>query len=197
MRRHFRKVGLLARMGALSLGLLLNLGALGCQVAAPPDDARNAQVVNIDPEIASILRTVNDAELELAQLARLRATDDNVKELANTLVDRHGAAIERQETLFRDSGITPLDNTTSQQLRTETDKLFASLETLRGNAFDKAYLEAQIQTQTRVYSILDRQLIPRAQNEQLRGDLFRMSEEVGAQLRRAQELQAWSPPNSD
>lgn len=192
MRIQSRNVGMFARVVAVT-GLLLSLGIGGCQVAAPPNDTSSAQTVNIDPEITSMLRTANQAELELAQLGRDRATDDNVRELANALEDKHKAMLERQSAL----GIDPLDNTSSQQLRVENEKRLAALELLRGNAFDKAYLELQTQTQSRLFSMIDQQLIPRVQNDELRADLLRTREEVGAQLRRAQELQAWSPPSSD
>lgn len=193
MPRQNRKVGLFARAAVLAMGLLFNLGAVGCQVAARPDDTRDAESMNIDPEIASLLRAANEAELELAQLGRARATDTNVRELASALEDKHQALLQRQSNL----GIAPVDNTSSQQLRSESDKRLAALETLRGNAFDNAYLEAQAQTQSRLYTMLDQQLIPKAQSDQLRADLLQMREEVGAQLRRAQELQAFSPPSSD
>lgn len=158
------------------------------------------QSATLDAEIAALLTTANEAELRIAELAEAQVQNDNVKELATDLVQRHRETLTRQSTLFRRIGVDAnvnAESSTGQALRKGTEQTLAWLQAQRGETFDRAYLEAQTQSQGRLFSLIDLQLLPKVQNEELRAELFRMREDTGALLRRGQELQAWNPPDED
>ena len=56
--------------------------------------------------------------------------------------------------------VTPQDNATSQSLKSDGDKNLAHLKTLKGAAFDKAYVDHEVAYHQQVIDALDKTLIP-------------------------------------
>jgi putative membrane protein len=88
--------------------------------------------------------------------------------------------------------VTPQDNPTSQSLKAGGDKNLAHLKTLKGAAFDKAYVDHEVAYHQQVIHALDKTLIPGATNDELKALLIKVRPAFVAHLEHAKHLQSFT-----
>lgn len=153
--------------------------------AAPPPPPPLA-----DGESAAVAKAANDGEIETSKLAKTMAKHKQVKEFAAMMVKDHTAANKRQAALIKKAKIEAKDNDVS--IRVSTDAK-ARVETLKGTekgaAFDKAYIDAQVEMHIAVLSAIDTQMMPGVQNPELKAELTTTRAAVESHLNQAKEIQ--------
>ena len=154
-----------------------------------PVASTSAQGVN-DAQIASIVVTANQVDIDAGKLAASRATSDEVKSFAKLMVTDHTGVNKSATDLAAKLKVKPQDNATSQSLKADGDKSLAHLKTLKGAAFDKAYIDREVTYHQQVIDALDKTLIPGATNEELKGLLVKVRPAFVAHLEHAKRLQA-------
>src|SRR5918995_3501767 len=93
----------------------------------------------------------NMAEIQLGQLALKQAQDPQVKQFAQMMVDEHTKALEQLRTAASSQGLqvaTSLDN--------KHQKLHDKLAKLQGAQFDRAYMDAMVDTHKDTEKLLKR-----------------------------------------
>ena len=150
--------------------------------------AAHAQNIN-DAQIASIVVTANQVDIDAGKLARTSANAD-VKKFAQLMIDDHTGVNKSATELVTRLGVTPEDNPTSQSLKSEGDKNIAHLRTLKGAAFDKAYIEHEVAYHQQVIDAIDKTLIPGAQNAELKALLVKVRPAFVTHLEHAKHLQS-------
>lgn len=144
-----------------------------------------------DSEITAITRAANDGELEQAKIAKSKAKDKRVKDFAHMMTKDHGDANKRESALSKRASITAVDNDTSRKLvddakaRTETLKT-----TAKGADFDRVYMDAQVQEHTMLLDMITSQMLPAAQNPELKAELEALRGVVEAHLTLAKDIQS-------
>ena len=154
---------------------------LGLPVAA------GAQAVN-DAQIASIVVTANQVDIDTGKLAQSTSTNAGVKAFAERMITDHTAVNKSATDLIAKLKVTPEDNPTSQSLKSAGDKNLAHLKTLKGAAFDKAYAEHEVAYHQQVIDALDKTLIPGATNSELKALLVKVRPAFVAHLEHAKKL---------
>jgi putative membrane protein len=154
-----------------------------------PVASTSAQGVN-DAQIASIVVTANQVDIDAGKLAASRATSDEVKSFAKLMVTDHTGVNKSATDLAAKLKVKPHDNATSQSLKADGDKSLAHLKTLKGAAFDKAYIDREVTYHQQVIDALDKTLIPGATNEELKALLVKVRPAFVAHLEHAKRLQA-------
>ena len=149
----------------------------------------SAQSVN-DAQIASIVVTANQVDIDAGKLAESRATNDEVKAFARLMVTDHSAVNKSATDLAGKLKVTPQDNPTSESLKSGGDKNLAHLRTLTGTSFDKAYVDQEVAYHQQVIDALDKTLIPGAANAELKALLVKVRPAFVAHLEHAKRLQA-------
>ena len=148
----------------------------------------HAQTIN-DAQIASIVVTANQVDIDAGKLARSSANAD-VKKFAQLMIDDHTGVNKSATDLVTRLKVTPEDNPTSQSLKSEGDKNIAHLKTLKGAAFDKAYIEHEVAYHQQVIDAIDKTLIPGAQNADLKALLVKVRPAFVAHLEHAKQLES-------
>ena len=143
-----------------------------------------------DAQIASIVVTANQVDIDAGQLAASRATNDEVKKFARLMVTDHTGVNRAATDLAAKLQVTPQDNPTSQSLKADGEKSLTHLKTLTGAAFDKAYIDREVAYHQQVIDALDKTLIPAATNEELKALLVKVRPAFVAHLEHAKRLQA-------
>jgi len=156
---------------------------------AVPVVAISAEGVN-DAQIASIVVTANQVDIDAGQLAAIRSTNKDVKAFAQLMVTDHTGVNKAATDLATTLKVTPQDNPTSQSLKADGDKSLAHLKTLNGAAFDKAYIDREVAYHEQVIDALDKTLIPGATNAELKALLVKVRPAFVAHLEHAKRLQA-------
>jgi putative membrane protein len=170
----------------------MKMSAIGIAVAGVlllPVAGPSAQGVN-DAQIASIVVTANQVDIDAGKLAASRSTSDEVKTFARLMVTDHTGVNKSATDLAAKLKVTPQDNPTSQSLKADGEKNLAHLKTLKGAAFDKAYIDNEVTYHQQVIDALDKTLIPSATNEELKALLVKVRPAFVAHLEHAKRLQA-------
>src|SRR5215217_8264109 len=115
-----------------------------------------------DAQIAAIVVTANQVDIDAGKLAAERSTNDKVKAFAQLMVTDHSGVNKAATELVTRLKVSPQQNPTSQALQAGGDKNLAQLKTLKGAAFDKAYVDHEYAYHQQVIDALDKTLIPGA-----------------------------------
>jgi putative membrane protein len=149
----------------------------------------NAQNIT-DAQIAAIVVTANQVDIDAGRLAASSATAADVKTFANLMVSDHTGVNKAAVDLAGKLKVTPEDSPTSQSLKGGGEKNVAHLKTLKGDAFDKAYVDHEVEYHQQVLEALDKTLIPGASNAELKALLVRTRPAFVAHLEHARRLQS-------
>ena len=148
-----------------------------------------AQTVT-DAQIASIVVTANQVDIDAGKLAASKASREDVKQFAQQMVTDHTGVNQQATALVTKLQVTPQDNPTSQSLKTGGEKNVTHLKTLSGAAFDKAYIDQEVTYHALVLNAVDKTLIPSAQNAELKALLVKVRPAFVAHLEHAKQVQA-------
>lgn len=148
-----------------------------------------AQTVT-DAQIASIVVTANQVDIDAGELAAAKASKEEVKKFGQQMVTDHTGVNKQATELVTKLKVTPQDNPTSQSLKTGGEKNIAHLKTLSGAAFDKAYIDQEVTYHELVLNAVDKTLIPSAQNAELKALLVKVRPAFVAHLEHAKQIQA-------
>ena len=162
--------------------LLLSVAALA---AAPAF----AQAPN-DAQIAHIVVTANQVDIDAGKLAESKGSSAEVKAFGKQMVTDHSGVNKQAGDLAKKLGVTPQDNPTSQSLKAGGEKNIAHLKTLSGKAFDKAYVDNEVAYHQAVLDAIDKTLIPSAQNAELKALIVKVRPAFVAHLEHAKMMQA-------
>lgn len=157
--------------------------------AAPAADSGAQAGAVTDPQIAAIVVAANAVDSAGGALALQKGTHARVKEFANRMVADHGGVNKQAVALVQKLGVTPEENATSRQLSQGGEQARQQLSGLSGTAFDRGYIDNEVEYHQTVLQAIDATLIPNAQNAELKTLLQQVRPAVQAHLQLAQEIQ--------
>ena len=156
------------------------LAVAPCAFAQAPNDA----------QIAAIVVTANQVDIDAGKFAQSRSQAKGVKAFAQQMVTDHTAVNKSAVDLVTKLKVTPEDNDTARGLKKGGDDNLAQLKTQSGAAFDKAYVDHEVAYHEAVIEALDKTLIPSAKNSELKALLEKSRPAFVAHLEHAKHLQA-------
>ncbi|HEY2780789.1 MAG TPA: DUF4142 domain-containing protein [Steroidobacteraceae bacterium] len=142
-----------------------------------------------DPQIAAIVVTANQVDIDAGKLALTKASSPDVKKFAQLMITDHTGVNKSATELVTKLHVTPESNPTSQSLQKGGDENLANLKKLSGKAFDKAYVDHEVAYHQAVLDAVDTTLIPSAQNAELKALLVKVRPAFVAHLDHAKKLQ--------
>ncbi len=142
-----------------------------------------------DPQIAAIVVTANQVDIDAGKLALSKSHSKDVKEFAQRMVTDHTGVNKSATELVTKLNVTPEPSGTSQSLQKGGDDNLAALKKLSGHAFDKAYVDHEVAYHEAVLQAVDKTLIPSAQNAELKALLVKVRPAFVAHLDHAKHLQ--------
>jgi putative membrane protein len=158
-------------------------------VALAPASTVFAQSPN-DAQIASIVVTANQVDIDAGKLAASKTSNADVKTFAQQMVTDHTGVNKQAVELVTRLKVTPEDNATSQSLKSGGDTNLTTLKGLSGAAFDKAYIDHEVAYHQQVLDAVDKVLIPSASNADLKALLVKVRPAFVAHLEHAKHVQA-------
>lgn len=121
-----------------------------------------------DAQIAHIAYTAGNIDIAAAEQALAKSHNAAVRSFASEMVRDHTAVNDKALALVKKLHVTPEDNPTSQALSKGAAAELKKLATLKGGAFDKAYVNNEVAYHKTVNGALEQTLIPDAQNPELK-----------------------------
>jgi putative membrane protein len=165
---------------SICAGILTLASALAFAQGAKPNDA----------QIAQIVVTANQVDIDAGKLAESKATNPDVKAFAERMVTDHTGVNKSAVALVTKLHVTPEQSPTSEALQKGGDENLAALKKLSGAAFDKAYIDHEVTYHEQVLAALDKTLIPDATNAELKALLVKVRPAFVDHLQHAKQLQA-------
>lgn len=146
--------------------------------------------VPTDAQIAQIVVTANQVDIDAGQLAKSKASSKDVKDFAQLMITDHSGVNKSAVELVTRLHVTPQPSATSDSLKQGGEQNVAALKKLSGSAFDRAYVDHEVAYHQAVIDAVDSTLIPNAQNAELKALLIKVRPAFVAHLAHAKELQA-------
>jgi len=143
-----------------------------------------------DPQIAAIVVTANQVDIDAGKLAEKKAHDKQVKAFARQMITDHTGVNKQATALVTKLKVKPEESDTSRSLKGGGDDNLAKLKTLKGAEFDRAYVDHEVSYHQAVIDALDKTLVPNAKNEELKALLIKVRPAFVAHLEHAKSLQA-------
>jgi len=143
-----------------------------------------------DPQIAHIVVTANQVDIDAGKLAESKGSSKEVRDFGKMMVTDHSGVNKQAVELVTKLKVKPEDNPTSQSLKSGGAENVKKLEGLKGAAFDKAYIEHEVAYHQQVLDAVDKTLIPNAKNEELKALIVKVRPAFVAHLEHAKQIQS-------
>jgi len=143
-----------------------------------------------DPQIAHIVVTANQIDIDAGKLAKSHSKNKEVQAFAQQMITDHSAVNKQAGALAKKLGVKPEDNDTSKALKKGANDNVANLKKLKGAPFDEAYVEHEVVYHQQVLDAIDKVLIPSAQNQELKELIVKVRPAIATHLEHAKHLQA-------
>jgi len=170
---------LITTASRLALSLVFAAGIASAQGTAPND-----------AQIAHIVVTANQVDIDAGKLAQSKSSNAEVKAFGKQMVTDHTGVNQQAVALATKLKVTPQDNPTSQSLKSGGAENVKKLEGLKGAAFDKAYIDHEVAYHEQVLDAIDKTLIPNAKNEELKALIVKVRPAFVGHLEHAKKIQA-------
>jgi putative membrane protein len=149
---------------AATFGLLAGLLATGIPKAQAADGPNDLQ-------IAGIVVTADNLDIEYGKIALAKAKDKAVREFAQRMVTDHQAVQLSVIALAEKLGVNAEDSPVRTSLREGSKAVFDKLNSLSGSEFDHYYIDNEVAYHKAVTDAVAAVLIPSAQNPELKAAL--------------------------
>lgn len=165
----------------------LALGAAALFLA-PTARAADTPALN-DPQIATIALTAHEIDIDRGKWALSKIKTDEVKQFADQMVNDHTLGKNEVLALAKKLGVTPEKSAVSKSLEDGAAKTKKDLTKLKGAAFEKAYIDAEVGYHEAVIDAVNKVLIPGAKNEEVKQALVNTVPTLEGHLQHAKNVQ--------
>lgn len=149
-----------------------------------------ADVKLTDEEIVKIVETANNAEIRSGEIAKSKSKDDGVKGFAKDMIKVHQDNNKEGKQMAKANKIKPKESDTSRLLKKQSDEKIVELKKMKhGKEFEKAYVDSQVDMHRQVLASIDNELLPNAQNADLKAMLEKTRPVVEEHLKHAEQMQ--------
>jgi putative membrane protein len=142
-----------------------------------------------DAQIAGIVMTANNGEIDAGKLAESKAQNPKVKEFARSMIKEHTDMNQQAAALAKKKQMSPAESDVTKTLKDDSAKVAANLKSMSGAGFDKAYIDSQVNDHEKVLMMIDNVLLPNAKDADLKAMLQKARPAVNMHLDQAKALQ--------
>src|SRR5437879_13819180 len=143
-----------------------------------------------DPQIAGIVVAADQIDIDAGKLAKSRTKNKQVSEFAQLMITDHTAVNKQASALVKKLGVKPEESATSKSLKSAAGKNVANLKSLKGAAFDEAYVDHEVAYHQQVLDAIDKVRIPSAKHAELKSLIVKVRPAIAAHLDHAKMIQS-------
>ena len=143
-----------------------------------------------DPQIVGVVTAADQIDIATAKLALKKSTNDQVKQFAQQMIDDHTKLQNSVNDLGKKLSVKPAPSATSKSLHTAAAAENKKLRGLSGKAFDKEYIDHEVDYHQQVIDAASKVLIPNAKNAELKSALEGAAPLLQGHLDHAKQIQS-------
>jgi putative membrane protein len=143
-----------------------------------------------DPQIVGIVVAANKIDIDYAKIALAKSKNKLVREFAQQMVTDHNAVQKSVFDLGAKLKVTPATSDTEKSLNDQAAKTKKGFRSLKGAAFDTAYINNEVAYHQAVIDVVSKTLIPSAQNAELKAALVGTAPAFVGHLEHAKKVQS-------
>lgn len=152
--------------------MLVVLSSIGCSGSPSTEASPTYQPNSLsDGEIAHVVRTVNEAQIDQAQVALPRLERADNRSFAERRMAEHSASNYEVTLLAQRPELAPEDNMVSVELGSESERTIATLREATDEQIDLAYTDSQVMSYDKLVKLFETQLLVDARDTELRAFL--------------------------
>jgi putative membrane protein len=145
------------------------------------------------PNALAMIGLSNAGEIATSEIAKEKATSKDVHAFAHMMVEHHQAMQKEADQLATSANITPEPPAQATDKKAAADRMVQQLNsTAKGAAFDRAYIDGQVQAHQQTLQELQT-LQTSVDNAELRTLIEKAIPKVQEHLQKAQQLQSTLP----
>jgi putative membrane protein len=167
---------------------LASLLAFGSSALAQDKSSSGAKPT--DPQIVGVVTAANQIDIDTEMLALNKTKNDQVKQFAQQMIDDHTKLQGSVNDLGKKLNVKPAPSDISKSLKSAAAKENKKLSGLSGKAFDKAYIDHEVDFHQQVIDAASKVLIPNAQNAELKSALEGAAPLLQGHLDHAKQIQS-------
>lgn len=181
----------MSRSSRFAIAIAAVTGLAACQSSSGTVDGQPAPgMAFADADVAGVLETANDGEVQAAEVALERASDSRVRDFAQRMVTDHTNASERLAQLASTGDIMIGNPSLAAQLRSSNTETVQTLQQLEGAAFDRTYMDSQVSMHEWLLNTIDNTLIPSTRDNDLESLLTDIRPAVAQHLESARQIRS-------
>jgi len=141
-----------------------------------------------DASVVSVLDSIDEGQMDAAQLAQKQASDPGVQAFAGRVLNEHRQLAEANGRLATQLSLEPDPPSLASHLKQAHEKAMRNLRAMSGAAFDRAYVQYEIQQHVRAFSFLEAAAESEA-NVTLKQELVRTGPDLLSHISAARALE--------
>ena len=157
-----------------------------CASQPSPQNSKSAGLT--DGDVAMIVVAANSIDAEAGDIAVARGASEEVRNFGKAMAETHRAVNAQASELVQKLGITPTENSVSQQLRSDAAGVAKDLANKSGKEFDRAYIAREVAFHKAVLSAIDDVLLPETESAQLKEAIAGVRPAIVGHLEHAEHL---------
>lgn len=143
-----------------------------------------------DGQIIDVITTLDKNEITSAKMAIKKATNAQVKEYAQYLLDEHSQNLKDAMKISKDIKEKPVASAQAKDLKQKGKEEMKTLSSLKGVDFDKAYIQAMVKGHEEAINLVDNELLKSVTNPALKEFLDTTRGHLETHLDKAKKIEA-------
>jgi putative membrane protein len=157
-------------------------------ITDPPGSTTSKNTSNLDdPQIAAVVIALDQGEIQEALFAQSKSTSSAARRFAAHLLTSYEDMLTKSQVDFSRAQVTASDSAVSLQLQGDGRRDLATLQSTRGQSFDREYIDKQIVAHKQALDLIDG-MLPNVTSPELRADLRDVRSKVYGHLREAETV---------
>ena len=167
----------------------------------PPDERADAQQkaktqpLASDGEVLSFVQALNDAEVQMAEMAKKSAENADVKTFAGMMAQHHTQGMAKVRAIQGKTKLELKDNELTAKAKNDANQNMAQLRDKKGKEFDRLYMDSQVRMHKDALDALDNRVIPAISNGEVKTGVTEMRRQVADHLAKAESIQKKLDPS--
>jgi len=157
-------------------------------ITDPPGSTTSKNTSNLDdPQIAAVVIALDQGEIQEALFAQSKSTSSAARRFAAHLLTSYEDMLTKSQVDFSRAQVTASDSAVSLQLQGDGRRDLATLQSTRGQSFDREYIDKQIVAHKQALDLIDG-MLPNVKSPELKADLRDVRSKVYGHLREAETV---------